>query len=342
MFAQIAIFPEQASTTASDVDLLLAVLVAVCGSVGLLVAVLLIFFAVRYRRRPGDGRPAETESSPALEWFWTFTPVAIFVGLFAWGAEVYLNAFRPPDDATRIYCVGKQWMWKFQHPEGQREINTLHVAAGRPVQLLLTSEDVIHSFFVPAFRAHMDVLPNRYTSVWFQPTKPGTYHLFCSQYCGTNHAGMIGSVIVSEPAELENWLESHADGSLAQQGRQVFLKYRCLSCHSATSGARAPSVEALYGKHVPLRDGRTALADEAYLRESILDPGAKVVAGWQNIMPTFRGQVSEEDIIRLIGYFKSLAPRETPARVEDYPIPETLPAASAEQTEPATPRRPAP
>ena len=190
-------------------------------------------------------------------------------------------------------------MWKFQHPEGQREINELHVPVGRPIKLLLTSEDVIHSFFVPDFRVHMDVLPGRYTSVWFQPTRPATYHLFCSQYCGTNHAGMIGTVIVMEPADYENWLHLQAEGSLALEGRKMFLKYRCVSCHSADENARAPGAGGpVRQAGPPATTAARSIADEDYLRESILDPGAKIVAGYENIMPTFKGQVSEEEIYR--------------------------------------------
>jgi cytochrome c oxidase subunit 2 len=332
MLAEIVWFPERASTTAYDVDLLLYFLVSVCGAVGLMVAVLLIFFAVHYRRRPGDGPPPATRTSHRLEWFWTLSPLGIFIGIFAWGATIYFNAYGAPDDATVIYVVAKQWMWKMQHPEGQREINDLHVPVGQTFKLLLTSEDVIHSFYVPAFRIHMDVLPGRYTSVWFHATRPGSYHLFCSQYCGTNHAGMIGRVIVMEPAEYQNWLDSHAEGSLALDGRKVFLKYRCLSCHSADENARGPVLEDLYGKvvhyHLPGESGRTqpprtVIADESYIRESILYPGAKIVDGYEDIMPTFRGQVSEEEIMTLIAFIKSLQRGQTPTRVEAYPPPIT-------------------
>jgi cytochrome c oxidase subunit 2 len=278
--------------------------------------------------------PPPTEAAQSLEWFWTLTPMVIFVGIFIWGALVYFDAYRAPDDATPIYVVGKQWMWKIQHPEGQREINELHVPAGRPFKLILTSEDVIHSFFVPDFRIHQDVLPNRYTSVWFQATRPGTYHLFCSQYCGTNHAGMIGSVIVMEPADYQNWLHLCAEGSLALEGAKVFRKYRCISCHSADENARAPVLEELYGKlvhyHRPgetaaTQNWRTVRADEDYIRESILDPSAKIVAGYENIMPTFRGQISEEEIIQIIAFIQSLKRGQTPRRVEEYPPPVTTP-----------------
>jgi cytochrome c oxidase subunit II len=338
ILGQTAIFPAQATTTASQVDALFFFLLVVCGSVGLLVAVLLIYFCIRYRRRPGDAmNPPQTHSSEALEWCWTIAPMFIFVVMFFWGAVVYVDAYRAPDESTRIYCVGKQWMWKFQHPEGQREINTLHVPTGRPIQVLFTSEDVIHSFFVPEFRVHMDVLPNRYTSVWFQATRPGTYHLFCSQYCGTNHAGMVGTAVVMEPAEFENWLALHAEGSMALEGRKVFLKYRCVSCHSATENARAPVLEGLYRRQVHLTTGQTLTADDAYIRESILSPGAKIVAGWENIMPTFRGQINEEEIFSLIAYFRSLSRGETPPRVEDYPPPTATPQINATSSPPKTP-----
>ena len=222
MLADIALFPEEASTTAGQVDLLFLFLTAVCGAVTLFVACLLVYFALRYRRRPGDvGNPPETPSSEALEWFWTLTPLAIFLCMFVWGAKVYFGAYRPPNDAATIYVVGKQWMWKFQHPEGQREIDALHVPAGRPIRLLMTSEDVIHSLFIPDFRIHMDLLPERYTSVWFQAFRPGMHRLFCSQYCGTNHAGMTAVVVVMEPADYEKWLH------LRRKGRWPWKGGRC-------------------------------------------------------------------------------------------------------------------
>jgi cytochrome c oxidase subunit 2 len=327
MFAEDRIiwFPQQGSTTAAAVDHLLFYLVAVTGSVGFFVAFLLIYFSIRYRRRPGDPPPPARRPMPLLEIFWTATPFFFFMSFFAWGAVIYFDANRPPDDAMVIYGQAKQWMWKFQHPEGQREINELHVPLGQAVRVILTSEDVIHSFFVPDFRIHMDVLPERYTDTWFRPSRPGTYHLFCSQYCGTNHAGMIGTVYVMKPADYQEWANSHAEGSLALQGRKVFLKYRCLSCHSADERARAPVLEELYLSRVRLNNGQSVIADEGYLRESILDPGAKTVVPWENIMPTFRGQVSEEEIVELIAFIKALRRGQTPPRVEDYPPPATTP-----------------
>jgi cytochrome c oxidase subunit 2 len=298
-------------------------LVTVCGAVGLFIAVLLIYFCVRYRRRPDEvGNPPATHQSHLLEWFWTLSPLGIFMFMFVWGAEVYFSAVLAPDDATPIYVVAKQWMWKIQHPEGQREINTLHIPVGKPIEMYLVSEDVIHSFFVPAFRVHMDVLPGRYTSVWFQATKPGRYHLFCSQYCGTDHSGMVGQVIAMEPADYQRWLSFNAEGSLALRGRQVFLKHRCLSCHSADEKARAPVLESLFGKRVALQNGKSVLANQDYLRRSILKPSDDVVAGYRDIMPPFHGQIGEEEVIALIAYIQSLGPGETPKRVESFPPPE--------------------
>jgi cytochrome c oxidase subunit II len=331
MFAEIALFPQQASTVAGQVDLLFLFLLTVCGSVTLLVAFLIIYFAIRYRRRLGTvGNPPETHASEALEWFWTLTPLAIFAVIFVWGAKLYFNTYRPPADATTIYVVGKQWMWKFQHPEGQREIDSLHVPVGRPVRLLMTSEDVIHSLFIPDFRIHMDLLPERYTSVWFQATRVGEYHLFCSQYCGTEHAGMTGNITVMEPADYEKWLQRSAEGSMALEGRKVFLKYQCASCHSADSGARAPVLEEIFDKPVILSDGQVVRADENYLRESIVLPSVKIVAGYDNIMPPFKGpflekSLSEEEIFQLIAYIKSLKAGQTPKRVEEFPPPATTP-----------------
>jgi cytochrome c oxidase subunit 2 len=322
MNESIALFPEAASTTAHEVDLLFYFMMAVCGAVGLLVAVLLIYFSVRYRRRGGDFQPPPATHPPMwLEWSWTIAPAFIFLLMFLWGAVVYVRAYTAPGDATVIYVVAKQWMWKFQHLEGQREINTLHVPVGRPVKLLLTSEDVIHSFFVPDFRLHMDVLPARYTSVWFEATRAGTYHLFCSEFCGTGHANMRGTVIAMQPADYQHWLASNAEGSLALEGRKLFLKYRCLSCHGGDAQARAPQLSGLFGSKVYLTNGQTVIADEQYLHDSILHAGAQIVAGYQEIMPTFAGQISEQEVIPLIAYIQSLRYGELPPRVEDYPPP---------------------
>ena len=319
------LLPDAAAVSATAYDYLWWYEVGIAAIMTALIFAGVFFFAMRYRRRSEADAPAEIEGSRVLEIAWSVIPFLVMLTFFFWGAALYFRSQNPPPDAMNVYVVAKQWMWKVQYPNGVREINELHVPLGRAVKLTMASEDVIHSFFIPGFRVHMDVLPNRYTSVWFQATKPGEFHLFCSQYCGTNHAGMIGTVVVLEQADFENWLSLHAEGSLALEGRKVFLKYRCVSCHSANAGARAPVLEGLYGNAVRLNNGRSLIADDAYIRESILDPGAKIAAGWENIMPTFRGQITEEEIYALIAYFRQLQRGQTPRRVEDYPPPTGTP-----------------
>jgi len=228
--------------------------------------------------------------------------------MFFWGARVFVTLRRPPDNALQVFAVAKQWMWKLQHLEGRREINQLHVPVGRAVKMTMTSEDVIHSFFVPAFRVKQDVLPGRYTTLWFEATKTGTYHLFCAEYCGTEHSAMIGQIIVMEPSEYQTWLSGGpVTASLASAGETLFTDLGCISCHRSDSGARGPQLVGLFGKRVQLQGGAMLVADENYLRESILDPQAKIVAGFQPIMPTFKGLVTEEQLMQLIAYIKSLA-----------------------------------
>jgi cytochrome c oxidase subunit 2 len=232
------------------------------------------------------------------------------MGMYAWGAKLYFDIERPPDNALTMYAVGKQWMWKIQHPEGQREINELHLPAGKSVKLILTSEDVIHSFFVPAFRTKQDVLPGRYTTTWFQPTKPGKYHLFCAEYCGTKHSGMIGYVYVMEPRDYQLWLTQGApEGSLASQGEKYFHQFGCSNCHHFDSAGRCPNLRDLYNGPVPIAGGETVMADASYIRESILNPNAQIVFGYQaNIMPNFTGQLTEEQVLALISYIEALGP----------------------------------
>jgi cytochrome c oxidase subunit 2 len=316
------LLPEQASTMAPRVDALFWFVTAVCAFFIVLIAVLLLFFAVRYRRKTEDYFPKPVVGSRVLEITWSVLPLVLLLGMFGWGATIYLDIFRPPDNCLEIYVIGKQWMWQLQHPGGQRETNLLHIPVGRPVKLILTSEDVLHDFYVPAFRVKMDAVPGKYTYTWFEATKPGSYHLFCALYCGTDHSRMIGKVIAMEPAEYEEWLGQQADRSLALQGRQLFQKLQCVTCHTGRSDARAPVLEALYGKRVQLEGGGIVVADESYLRESILYPARKVVAGWRPIMPSFKGQVSEDDLIRLVAFLKALQPGGTPPRVEDATPPE--------------------
>jgi cytochrome c oxidase subunit II len=229
--------------------------------------------------------------------------------MFAWSADLYYQNSRPPSNALDVYVVGKQWMWKLQHPAGQREINELHVPVNRPVKLTMTSEDVIHSFFVPAFRVKRDVVPGKYTSVWFQATQTGEYYLFCAQYCGTSHAVMGGRIVVMEAPDYERWLAGAAkDISLADAGAKLFAQLGCNSCHAADARGRGPSLDGKFGTTEKLANGESVLVDEAYLRESIVFPQAKIVAGYPPIMPTFKGLVTEDGIVQLIAYLKSLPP----------------------------------
>jgi cytochrome c oxidase subunit II len=227
--------------------------------------------------------------------------------IFFWGAIVFFKERTPPRDATEVYVVAKQWMWKIEHAEGQREINELHVPVGRDVKLIMTSQDVIHSFYIPAFRIKQDVLPGRYTVQWFRATKPGTYHLFCAEYCGTQHSGMVGDIVVMEPAQYESWINGGSTGPLSASGEKTFAELGCPTCHRDDGQGRGPSLAGVFGKPVLLMGGRTVTADENYIRESILDPGAKIVNGYAPVMPTFQGLVSEEQLNGLVAYVKSLA-----------------------------------
>ena len=270
---------------------------------------------IRYRRRDPDEIPESVHGSLALEIAWTVPPLIIVMVIFFWGASIFATIQRPPDDAINIDVVGKQWMWKLQHMEGRREINELHIPVGRPVKLTMTSEDVIHSFFVPAFRTKQDAVPGRYTTTWFEATKPGTYHLFCAEYCGTIHSGMIGHVIVMEPADFQAWLQTGQAGaapavSPAAAGEALFQAQGCVSCHAAGASQRGPQLAGLFGTTVHFEGGGAAVADENYLRESILYPQAHLVQGYQAIMPTYQGLLSEENVMQLIAYLKTLKTEE--------------------------------
>ena len=303
------IFPEQASNFAAEVDYLYLFMIAVTVVFSLGIFGAVFYFAIRYRRRSDTEIPVATHTGMLLEIVWSVIPFGITMVMFGWGASLFFKESRPPDNATQIYIVAKQWMWKLQHPEGQREINELHIPVGRPVKFTMTSEDVIHSFFIPAFRTKQDVVPGRYSTVWLTPTKPGKYHLFCAEYCGTKHSGMIGWVYVLEQNEYQEWLNGGAAmGSMSEKGGKLFDDLACSNCHKQDGSGRCPSLVGLYGKHVQLADGRVITADEAYIRESILQPSAKVVAGFQPLMPTFQGLINEEGVVQLIEYIKSLSP----------------------------------
>jgi cytochrome c oxidase subunit 2 len=305
MWQNLPLFPQQASTMAPRVDALFYFLIAVSLFFGLLIAFLIVYFAVKYRRRPGRERGAVIESNILLEIFWTAVPFGITMVMFFWGATIFFDQSEPPVGALDITVVGRQWMWKLQHPEGQREIGELHVPVGRPVKLTMISEDVIHDFFIPAFRIKKDVLPGRYTTEWFEATKAGEYQIFCSQYCGTQHSGMLGRVVAMEPAEYQQWLGGGVS-TPAETGRNLFDRLGCATCHKPDGTGQGPSLVGLFGKTVKLEGGRTVLADAGYIRESILDPRAKIVAGYKPVMPLFKGLVSEEGILQIIAYIQSL------------------------------------
>ena len=304
------IWPEQASTIAPRVDGLYGFLLGVAVFFSGLIFLLILYFAIKYRRRPGHMQAQQVGTHVLLEIAWIIIPLAITMVVFVWGAKLYASVMlSPPANALEVYAIGKQWMWKFQHPDGQREIDELHVPVGHPVQMIMTSQDAIHSFYVPAFRIKMDVVPGRYTRTWFEASKPGVYHLFCAEYCGTSHAQMRGRVIALPPTQYEEWLRSNRMvESMATTGAHLFQQMGCAMCHGT---GQAPALEGLFGSSVQLQGGATVLADEGYIRESILDPRAKMVAGYAPIMPTFQGQLSEEELTQLVSYIKSLGQKPT-------------------------------
>jgi cytochrome c oxidase subunit 2 len=325
--------PDSASTFSWKVDAVYFYLSGITLFFTLLISAILIFFVLRYRRRSPYEIPRPIAGSHKLETLWSVIPFLIAMTIFGWASKVYFEQYSPPQNAVEVYVVGKQWMWKIQHSTGQREINELHVPIGRKIKLIMTSEDVIHSFFVPAFRMKADVVPGKYTMQWFEATKTGTYHLFCAEYCGMNHSGMIGSVVVMESREFDNWLSGNAGNTTpAVAGQQLFQTLGCVSCHGANGeGGRGPTLAGLFGRDVRLGNGQTVRADEAYIRESILNPQAKLVEGFGPIMPTFQGQVSEDQLVQLLAFIKSLQisnPQQS--------TPASSPAPARTQSPPAT------
>ncbi|NOT43900.1 MAG: cytochrome c oxidase subunit II [Acidobacteria bacterium] len=306
MQSGISFLPEQASTLAPRVDNLYFFIVAVTAFFALLVTVLVVYFAFKYHTDDPYAVGAPIHGSIPLELFWTAVPFVIAIFIFAWSTNVYFDIVRPPDQAMQVYSVGKRWMWKFQHPSGQREINELHVPVGRPVKVTFTSEDVLHDLFIPAFRVKADAIPGRYSTIWFTATQTGEYHLFCAEYCGTKHAGMIGRVIVMEETAYQAWLDTSQESSLAAQGQALYESLSCQSCHLNDGNGRGPALHGLFGSEVQLANGTTATVDEGYLRESILNSQMRVVAGYNPIMPTFQGLVDEDGMVGLIEYIKSL------------------------------------
>jgi cytochrome c oxidase subunit 2 len=321
MLERLGLTPPQASTVAAQTDMLYAFLLAVSAFFAILIAASVIGFSIAYRRRsPNDVTP-HIHGSTALEIAWSVIPLGLAMIMFGWGANLFVTLRRPPDDALQVNVVGKQWMWKVQHLEGRREIDELHVPVGRPVKVTLTSEDVIHSFYVPAFRIKEDAVPGRYNTAWFEATKVGRYHLFCAEYCGTMHSGMIGWIVVMDPADYQAWLSGEgtaqaASGgaaggggsegpSLVDAGKALFEQKGCITCHQPGS-VLGPQLAGIVGTTVTLQDDSTVKVDDGYIRESILTPTAKIVKGFAPVMPTFKGQVTEEQVMQLIAYIKSL------------------------------------
>lgn len=321
------LFPEQASTFAAQVDTLYFFLVALSLIFAGVLPFVILWLIVRYHRSQQVDRTNPVDSSLRLELIWSFIPLVLVMFVFFWGAFLYIDMRTPPRSTLDIYVIGKQWMWHAQHATGKRENNELHVPIGQPVRLIMTSQDVIHSFYVPEFRVKQDVLPGRYTTMWFEATEPGEYYLFCAEYCGTQHSVMGGRVVVLEPAEYEQWLRTSGpvilpDGTVEQvqamvglalgdpmavAGSRLFSSLGCQGCHANNGGGVGPSLVGLYGAEEKLADGSTVTADENYLRESILNPSAKIVAGYANVMPSYDGRVTEDQLNQLLAYMKSLA-----------------------------------
>jgi len=307
MSSTLPLFPPSASTVAQDVDLLFFFILAVSAFFAVLVSVLILYFTFKYRAKTPGAAGADIHGSLTLELIWTGIPFILAMVMFVWGAQLFFTLSKPPADAMDVFVVGKQWMWKVQHPDGVREINELHVPVGRPVRITLGSEDVIHDYYIPAFRVKMDAVPGKLTTMWFTATKTGSYHIFCAEYCGTQHSGMIGQVIVMEPHDYEAWLAGgRSTGTAVENGEKLFTTLACITCHKTDSSGRGPILAGVFGSTVDLQDGRQVVADENYLRESIMNPQAKVVRSYQPIMPTFQGTVSEENLLQLIAYIKTL------------------------------------
>jgi len=360
MSSLLPFIPTMASTFAVKFEILFWYITIVTGIAGLAVYAGMLYFCVRYRRSATSGSTPRILGSTRLEIAWTVLPMFLFFSFFGWGAVVFNHAAHPPADAMEVFVIGKQWMWKAQYSTGHRviiggnprnmneverqSIGRLVLPVNRPVKITLTSEDVIHDFGVPAFRSKIDVLPGRYTTVWYHPTRIGEYHIYCDQYCGTWHSLMVGKIAVVGEQEFDEFLygiqplqgtENPVDGSLAQEGRQLFLKLQCVTCHSANAVAKAPVLEGLYGTRVPLKGGGAEVADEAYILESILKPRAKIVSGWEPIMPSYEGQITADDQAALVAYIRSMKRGTTPDVTAQFPAPNGAPTERPKQ--PASP-----
>ncbi len=333
--------PEQASTFAGPVDDLYYFIVAITAFFTVAISLAVMIIAIKYREGKKVDRSRPLAESPKIEALWIGVPLVIVLVIFFWSVSVYFTIARPPANAVDMYVTGKQWMWKIQHPSGPREINEMHVPTGVPIRLTMISQDVLHSFYVPAFRVKQDVVPGRYSQMWFQATKPGVYHLFCAEYCGTKHSGMIGRVVVMEPKDYEAWLASGGANAgtlgqtMASGGEKIFADQGCASCHVDGDATRAPILKGLFGKTVALASGEKVVADEQYIRESILRAGAKLVAGYGPVMPVYEGRISEDDVLQLVSYIKSLGGTDAGAAPRP-PAPAPPPARQAAAATQAT------
>ena len=317
------IIPEQASNFAGESDALYFTLTLLTTIFTLLVFGLVIFLAVRYRRGNRVDRSNPVHHSSVLEMSWSIGPMILGLMVFVWSAKLFAQMYgAAPKDCMDIYVIGKQWMWHLQHTNGIRENNELHIPLDRNVKLTMTSQDVIHSFFVPAFRIKKDVIPGSYSTVWFRPTKAGKFHLFCAEYCGTQHSEMGGWVYVMEPADYQKWLSTGGQRtqdtqpipvSMADRGKAVYDQQGCGNCHDSDGMNRGPSLAGLFGSQVRLKGGQTVLADENYLRKSILTPNEEIAEAYQQIMPSYKDQISEEQLLQVIEYIKSIGGRSPSA-----------------------------
>jgi cytochrome c oxidase subunit 2 len=319
MLSSIPIFPAQASTFAADVDKLYFLILGVTSFFAIAVVIFVAIFAIKYQDHTGTQVGAPIHGSIPLELAWSFIPFVISIGIFAYATVVYFEIVRPPAETLQIYSTGKRWMWRFQHINGRAEINELHVPKGRPVKITFTSEDVLHDIYIPAFRVKADAIPGRYSEIWFEPTTTGDFHLFCAEYCGTKHSGMIGRVVVMEPSAYQAWLSGSDGQPLAARGQQLFQQLACVTCHLNDGTGRGPSLAGVYGSKVELANGTGVTADDGYIRESILTPQMKLVSGFQPVMPTFQGLVNEEGVMSLIEYIKSLPAPAAPAQATTAP-----------------------
>ena len=304
-----SLLPAEASNYSSQVDLLTGLMLVLALGLSAPVFILMAYFAVKYRRGKPANRTHAANRNIWLEISWSAIPFVALLGFYLWSTDLFARLYHAPGNALQIDVVAKQWMWKFQHPEGQGEINELHVPVDQPVRLIMASQDVIHSLYLPALRIKQDVVPGRYTSEWFTANRPGIYMLACAEYCGANHSEMGGRIIVLDKADYARWLgQSSVDNSLALAGAALFRARGCSGCHEPGATVHAPRLDGIYGKTVALQTGETVIADDQYLRDSILLPQSQIAAGYPPIMPTFQNVLSEEDVLKIIAYIKSLQP----------------------------------